>query len=180
MNDINDPRWIQLRPSTTNLILTLASALLACSVLWLIDIEDWMRAIILLLAMFVLAIDVYVVRFKSSDAVAAFYLVEREVITAVNPDAPLLASSLPSKQLWVRIRFLNVAKRGAGKSAAEIEASVHRAPYVSTYFSTIPYTLPNDPKWRRWLPRMISLWGDSLDREAFRQVRVQLKWRPDS
>ena len=173
MNDINDPRWISLKPSTTNLILTLTSALLACGVLWLIDIEEWMRAIILLLALVVLAIDVYIVRFKSSDAIQAFYLFERDVVNVVNPDAP----SLPTKQLWVRIRFLNTAKR---KSAAEIEALVHRAPYVSTYFSTIPYTLPNDPKWRRWLPRVISLWGDSLDREAFRQVRVQLKWRPES
>jgi hypothetical protein len=172
MNDINDPRWISIKPSTTNLILTLTSALLACGVLWLIDIEDWMRAIILLLALVVLAIDVYIVRFKSSDAIQAFYLFERDVVAASDPDAP----STLEKQLWVRIRFLNAAKR---KSAAEIEALVHRAPYVSTYFSTIPYTLPNDPKWRRWLPRVISLWGDSLEREAFRQVRVQLKWRPE-
>jgi hypothetical protein len=173
MTDIQDPRWIRLQPSTINLILTLTSAILACGVLWLIDIEEWMRAIILLLALIVLTIDIYIVRFKSSDAVAAFYLVERDVIVASNPDAP----SLPEKQLWVRIRYLNTAKMKS-PDAAEIEALVHRAPYVSTYFSTIPYTLPNDPKWRRWMPRVISLWGDSLDREQFRQVRVQLKWRP--
>ncbi|NJR72380.1 MAG: hypothetical protein HC782_05050 [Gammaproteobacteria bacterium] len=172
MTDINDPRWIHLKPSTTNLILTLTSAVLACGVLWLIDIEDWMRAIILLLALIVLAVDVYVVRFKSRDAIAAFYLIERDVVSNVEGNA----SPVTSKQLWVRIRFLNTHKR---KTDIEIEAQVHKAPYVSTYFSTIPYTLPNDPKWRRWLPRVISLWGDSLDREAFRQVRVQLKWRPE-
>lgn len=172
MDDTQDPRWISLKPSTTNLMLTLASAVLACGALWLIDIEAWLRAVILLLALAVLAIDVYVVRFKSRDAVAAFYLFERDIVKTIDASTPPTVT----KELWVRIRFLNASKRNF---AAEIEAHVHKAPYVSTYFSTIPYALPGDAKWRRFLPRVISLWGDSLDREAFRQVRVQLKWRPE-
>ena len=178
MNTTTDPRWIAVKPSTTNLMLTLASAVLACGALWLIDIADWARAIILILALVVLTCDVYIVRFKSKEAIGAFYLFEREVpVPMLVPETPSDAMRV-EKQLWVRIRYLNAAKRGAIDNN-EVDALVHRSPYVSTYFSTIPYQLPNDPKWRRWLPRVISLWADSLDRDDFRQVRVRLKWRAE-
>lgn len=173
MTENQDPRWVTLKPSNTNLALTLASGVLACGALWLIDIPDWGRAAILLVAFVVLSIDVYLVRLKSRDAIGAFYLFERDVLTT-----PTNADAAPEikKELCVRIRYHNLAKRKSAQDG-EIEGIVHKSPYVSTYFSTIPYRLPNDPAWRRFMPRMISLWADSLDREQFRQVRVQLKWR---
>jgi hypothetical protein len=170
-----DPRWIALNPSNTNLVLTLSAGLVACAALWLIDIPEWARALILLIAFVVLSIDVYMVRLKSRDAVGAFYLFERDVVVLADGDV----AQSPLKELCVRIRYRNTGNTGKLKSLAEaeVEGVVHKAPYVSTYFSTIPYRLPNDPAWRRYMPRIISLWADSLDREQFRQVRVQLKWR---
>jgi hypothetical protein len=172
MTENQDPRWIALNPSNTNLVLTLGSGVIACAALWLIDIPEWVRAGILLLAFVVLSMDVYLVRLKSRDAVGAFYLFERDVVVMADGDV----AQSPQKELCVRIRYRNTAKLKS-PAEAEVEGVVHKTPYVSTYFSTIPYRLPSDPAWRRYMPRTISLWADSLDHEQFRQVRVQLKWR---
>ncbi len=182
MSDIQDPRWILLKPSLTNLVMTLLSALLAAASLWLIDLDEWVRAGILLAALVVLAFDIYLIRFKSSDAIDAFYLFERDAVPTV-PDSPP-AESLPTtgkrlNELALRVRYANPEKRkGApGANRFEAEGLVTKSPYVSTYFTTIPYRLPDDPAWRRWFPRVLALWADSLDREHFRQVRIRLKWR---
>jgi hypothetical protein len=173
MTENQDPRWVNLRPSNTNLALTLLSALLACAALWLIDIPDWVRATILLLALIVLLCDVYIVRFKSANAIAAFYLFERDIVLPQTAD-----TDEPSHQrvLCIRLRYANPSKRKSS-APSEVEGVVTKSPYVSTYFTSIPYQLPDDPKWRRWMPRVLALWADGLDREQFRQVRVQLKWQ---
>ena len=186
MADIQDPQWVALKPSSTNLILTLASGVLAMASLWLIDIPEWLRAVILLVALIVLVFDVYLIRFKSRDAVNAFYLFERDVAvvpmqTFSPPEGNQSAAKIISTSEWaVRIRYANPGKRkkSINNDAIEVaEGVVTRTPYVSTYFTTIPYRLPNDPVWRRWFPHVLALWADSLDRDQFRQVRVKLKWR---
>ncbi len=183
MSDIQDPRWILLKPSLTNLILTLGAALLACASLWLIDIDEWVRAVILLAALILLVFDIYLIRFKSSDAIDAFYLFEREAAPILPKPTPaadhLPAAAEKSVELVLRIHFANPGKRTRMLDIyrSEAEVVVTRSPYVSTYFTSIPYRFPNDPAWRRWFPRVLALWADSLDRERFRQVRIRLKWR---
>ncbi len=182
MSDIQDPRWILLKPSLTNLVMTLVSALLAAASLWLIDLDEWVRAGILLAALVVLAFDIYLIRFKSSDAIDAFYLFERDIVPLL-PDSP--PGNNPSAgenrlgELVVRVRYANPGKRKGVPDCrrSDAEGLVTKSPYVSTYFTTIPYLLPDDPAWRRWFPRVLALWADSVDREQFRQVRTRLKWR---
>ncbi len=182
MADNQDPRWVVLTPSATNLGLTLGAGLLAGASLWLIDISEWLRALILMVALIVLVFDIYLIRFKSSDAVDAFYLFERDVAVVAAQTLSTaegghsVTHETVAGELAVRIRYANPGKR---KTAANdvVEGVVTKSPYVSTYFTTIPYCLPNDPAWRKWFPHVLSLWADSLDREQFRQVRVKLKWR---
>ncbi len=182
MPDHQDPRWISLQPSLINLILTLLTGVLAGASLWLIDIPEWVRAAILLWALIVLVIDVYWVRHQSAGAVGGFYLIEREkVVPSLDQTTPSEKLPTPNKtrELVVRLRYANPEKRKKADGTIESEADgmVLSSPYVSTYFTTIPYRLPGDPPWRRWFPRVLALWADSLDRERFRETRVKLKWR---
>ncbi len=178
----DDPRWISLQPSFINLILTLMAGVLAAASLWLIDIPEWLRAAILLLALIVLMIDLYLIRHKSADAISGFYLIERDIVVP-GPDQANAAEKLPTPikkhELVVRLRYANPQKRKKtdGTIEREVDGVVLSSPYVSTYFTTIPYRLAGDPRWRRWLPRVLALWADSLDRERFRETRVKLKWR---
>ena len=185
MTDIQDPRWVVLKPSLTNLILTLAAGLAAMASLWLIDLPAAWRGAILLLALVVLAMDVYLIRCQSRDAVAAFYLYERDVALPAATGNPLPAQTETARELLMRIRYANPARRRKGKNSkdgndsndSEALGVVLKSPYVSTYFTTIPYRLPHDAPWRRWFPRVLAIWADSVDAEQFRQVRVRLKWR---
>ena len=106
----DDPRWISLQPSLINLILTLMAGVLAAASLWLIELPEWLRAAILLLAMFVLVIDLYLIRHKSADAVSGFYLIERDV-GVPTPDQADVTENFPTalnkRELVVRLRFAN-------------------------------------------------------------------------
>ena len=173
MTDLEDPRWVLQKPSSANLIVTLCAGLAAMGALWLIDLPAAWRGAVLLLVLVVLALDVYVIRLKSRGAVAAFYLYERDVVLPVGTDNPSLAQTTATRELMIRIRHAHPGRHGQEGE----DGVVLKAPFVSTYFTTIPYRLPHDAPWRRWFPRVLAIWADSVDAEQFRQVRVRLKWR---
>ena len=66
---------------------------------------------------------------------------------------------------------------GTTRAGAEKTGTVLRVGFVSTWFTTLRYRLPDDPRWRRCWPHIIPLWADSLDKEEFRKVRVALRWK---
>lgn len=171
-------RWVEIKPSNVNLALTLAAPLCAASAVLIVDMPDWVRAVLLVLLVMATVADVYLVRHLSAGAVSAFYVFEIDEpdgqVGALDVPKLLEVAARPPKQpLGIRLRYRHPAKRGG---IAEAEGVLGERAYVSTYFTSISYRLPSDPAWRRWFPRVVSLWADGVDREAFRQVRVQLKW----
>ncbi len=172
-NQSPEAAWVEIRSSNVNLALTLVAPLCAAAVLLVIELPDWIRAVLLLLLLLTTIADVYLVRHKSAHAIAAFYLFEQPVTSRLPADAaPPVTAAQP--RLGIRLRYRHPGKRGG---IAEAEGLVGPRSYVSTYFTSISYRLSDDPAWRRWFPRVVSLWADGIDREAFRQVRVRLKWR---
>lgn len=171
------PNWIEIRPSNVNLALTLLVPLCAMAVLFLIELPDWLLAVLCTGLFLVTIADVYMVRQLSSGAVSAFRLFTPPESFATGDMGGSEGDKSPRtspQALGIRVRYRHPAKRGG---VAEAEGVLGPRAYVSTYFTSFSYRLHGDPVWRRWFPRVISLWADGVDREAFRQVRVQLKWR---
>ncbi len=167
--------WIELYPSNVNLGLTLTAALGALGVLFLIDLPDWVRAAISTALLFATIADVYFVRMRHARAVVAFRLIDADASGAPPARAEGVANDAGTpKVLGIGLRYRG--HRG-GDTTAESQGVVLPRCYVSTYFTSIAYTLPDDPSWRRWFPRVLPLWADGIDAEQFRQVRVRLKWR---
>ena len=52
--------------------------------------------------------------------------------------------------------------------------------FVASWLTTIPYVLDGDPSWRRLMPRVLAITPDAIDGEAFRRLRVELRWRMPS
>lgn len=97
-------------------------------------------------------------RHFTSPRVVALYLVD--VDAPVRGDPPLLG---------VRLRFAD---------AREDDGVVIAPAFVTPWLSTIRYRLNGDARWRRWWPHVLPLWRDALERDAFRRIRIQLKWKP--
>ncbi len=177
-NKSPDPRWIAPRVSRINLGITIFGALLAFPVMILISgVDAWIR--ILLLVGFVLSMawDLRLILLKGRDSVGAFYLVD------LDPAPRPIATEAPnakrntgadSPRLGIRIRFANAAKHSV---SAESDGIVLPKAFVSPWFTALRYRLPGDAAWRRWWPRVIPLWADSLDAGDFRKIRVALKWK---
>jgi len=180
MNVEDSPSWVAVQPSLISLTLTLTLPLLAVGGLFWIELEEWVRGALLAALLVAVSIDVYIVRLKSANAIGAFRLVLIEKVSvaplgeppeSIQPSAVVGANE---RQLHIKLRFRNPSKK---RSSAEAEGVVAKQSYVSTYFTSISYRLPDDPRWRKWLPRVLPIWPDSIERDAFRQVRVLLKWR---
>ena len=181
-NKSADPRWIRLRVSRINLGVTLVGALVAFPLMLLIrEMPAWFR--ISLVAGLVLSVtwDLRLILLKGRDSVGAFYLFD------VDPPPP--PQSLPgspgvkpgnrkagadSPKLGIRIRFANGAKHPV---PGERDGIVLQRAFVAPWFTALRYRLPGDAAWRRWWPRVIPLWPDSLDGAEFRKIRVALKWK---
>lgn len=180
-----DARWILLRPSNSNLVLTCALAILAIVAVWIVPLSLWLRIVLCCVALLVLIVEVMQIRMLTRGAIGAFYLLLRDAkndaqsglhTAATATDELAVPPARLKPQLAIRLRYRNPHLREL-KSSDVAEGIICGAPYVSTYFSTIPYVLDSDPSWRRYLPRLIAIWADGIDREQFRQVRVQLKWQ---
>jgi hypothetical protein len=174
----DNAEWIDIRPSNVNLGLTLVAPVCALAILFLIDVPDWVRAVLAFLLLIVTVIDIYHVRMRAAHAVAAFRLIRRTAaptaLAEPGADAQVHALTPPADPLAIQLKYRYPARNGG---VAETEGLVNPRCYVSTYFTSISYRLATDPSWRRWFPRVLSIWADGIDKDAFRRVRVVLKWR---
>ena len=170
MNQNQDPRWLRLRPSRIHLAVTMGGALAAVIILTLLHLPWWVRLVLMAAISFLAVREIRRARLLGCGAVTAFYLLDMKSPT----DAAEGSNAAESAVLAIRLRHNAVQSQ---KVAAEVEGVVLVGAYVTPWFTSLPYRLPTDPGWRQWWPRIIALWPDSLDADAFRRVRVQLKWK---
>ena len=122
-----------------------------------------------------MAADLWLILLKGRYSIGAFYLFDLD-----QPLAPTDAQSVVrnirvnSPRLGLRVRFANAAKH---PGTAECEGIVLPRAFVAPWFTALRYQLPGDAAWRRWWPRVMPLWADSLDAAEFRKIRVALKWK---
>jgi hypothetical protein len=159
-----DARWVTLVPSSFQFGLTMAIAALAITLLALVAMAEnkWMPPAVtgLLCAGLALGATWELVQQRRSppQRVIALYLLDIDAAVRGEPPVP-----------GVRLRFAD---------EREAEGVVMTPAFVMPWFTTIRYRLPDDAPWRRWWPRVLPLWRDALDRDAFRAIRVKLKWKP--
>ena len=165
---VDDPRWIVLRVSRINLLISAIGVLVALGMLVLVPLPLWARVGIALIFMLAFLWDLRWILLKSSDSVSAFYLFDRDAAHAQD------GSSLPPAKLGIRVRY---AATPASLAQQEAEGVILGGGFVSPWFTTVRFTLPQDPRWRKWWPHIIPLWPDSAAAESFRRVRVALKWK---
>ena len=167
-NALSDPRWMVLRVSRINLLVNAVGVLAALAMLGLVALPLWVR--IGLAVAFVAAFlwDLRLILMKSRQSVGAFYLFDRD-------DTPTadVTSTQPAK-LGIRVRY---AQLSGLQLSREAEGNILSGAFVSPWFTALRYSLPQDPRWRKWWPHIIPLWPDSLAAEPFRKVRVALKWK---
>ena len=165
---VDDPRWILLRVSRTNLLISAVGVLVALGMLVLVSLPTWARVGIALIFLLAFLWDLRLILLKSSHSVSAFYLFDCDAAHAQD------GSSLPSAKLGIRVRY---AAAPASLTHQEAEGVILGGGFVSPWFTTVRFALPQDPRWRKWWPHIIPLWPDSAAAESFRRVRVALKWK---
>ncbi len=163
-----DPRWIVLRVSRINLLISGVGVLLAFGMLALVPLPTWLRAGLAVVFFAAFLWDLRLILLKSMQSVNAFYLFDL--------DAPSDRSSVspPSAKLGIRVRF---ARTSGLLAPSEAQGFILNGAFVSPWFTAVRYALPQDPRWRKWWPHIIPLWPDSVAADAFRRVRVALKWK---
>ncbi len=180
----NDPRWIQLKPSRLQLAFMLAGASLAVTVLVLIpQLATWLRGILVVAILLQMVWEIWRNFGGNAHTVAAFYFItldpefdrsgERDRKSNPNDDesgnqSKITKNAKAQAKLGIRLRFKNATIR---------QGEVKEGAFVMPWFANVPYQLPNDGWLRKIWPRTIPLWPDSLDADAFRQVRVRLRWQ---
>jgi len=164
--DFQDPRWIRLRPSRIALTLLAAGVLLAvAAAIWAEPQREfsmvWLTALGIL-ASGMLVLEVRRQLLLEPSAIVAFYL-QRLDLDPLTGEPRGLAGT----QLGLRLKLRD------GRTIED--ATIVGGAFVLPIMTTVPYRLPGDRWWRR--SRILTIWADSIDREMFRQVRVQLRWR---
>lgn len=172
-----DPRWIALRVSRIDLGITLVFALISISLLLFVGgVPSWLRYFLMAALVLTLVSDLWLTLQKGRYSVAAFYLFDLDSEPPPMAKDSSDAKSSPSPhtpRLGIRVKFAN----GTKHLHAERDGIVMRATFVSPLFTALRYQLANDVAWRRRWPRMIALWPDNLNADAFRKVRMALKWK---
>ena len=163
-----DPRWIELKVSRINLIISGIGVVFALAMLWLVPLSNWLRALLATVFFVAFLWDLRLVLLKSSRSVNAFYLFDLDVA-----DDPGKVMPQPAK-MGIRVR--NVRESGL-LATNEDEGIILSGAFVSPWFTAIRYGLPRDPAWRKWWPHIIPVWADSVAADAFRRLRVALKWK---
>lgn len=171
---IQDPRWIVVRPSRLALIINACVGTCAIAVvLYLASYGAFSIGWSLLTIAMLIALVVRQMRricLRNSSAITAFYLLAID-------DKPSLASepvsAIKAEKLGMRLSY---EKQHVVREVAAT-AHVQATAFVTPWFAAIPYVLERDGWWRKRWPRVLPLWRDSMDAEAFRRLRVQLKWR---
>jgi hypothetical protein len=173
--EVQDPRWIRLKPSRLAVAVNGVSGAFAVAVVFFLPGDAFAmlpKALLLLAIGIVTAIYVRRALLCSPSAITAFYLVELDAKpeSLLDPDS---ATEPAAEKLGMRISY---SKRG---EAHEIGATARLQPnaFVMPWFAAIPYAFDTDQAWRKLWPRLLPVWCDGIDADAFRRLRVQLKWR---
>lgn len=165
---VNDPRWIELRVSRINLFVSGVGVVFALAMLGLVPLPNWLKIVLATVFFAAFLRDLRLILLKSSRSVNAFYLFDLD-----DAHEPRNAVSQPAK-LGIRVRYV----RAYGLLPTnEAEGIILTGAFVSPWFTAIRYALPRDPAWRKWWPHIIPVWADSVDADAFRRLRVALKWK---
>ena len=163
-----DSRWIPVRVSRINLGITVGGVLAACGILWLVPLPMVVRVGLAMAFLLASVWDLRLILLKGRQSVAAFYLYDLDLPRESDDTYP--KSSAP--KLGIRLRYA----RQAPDQAAD-EGIILNGAFVSPWFTTVRYALPRDARWRKWWPHIIPLWPDSMAPDAFRQLRVALRWK---
>lgn len=173
---IQDPRWIQLKPSRFALMVNgLGSVLAVAIVLFLLPNDAfavWLKAVLLIALGGAIWLHLRDALLLSSSATTAFYLLELDAKPSLDAD-PLDGKDTKVETQGMRLSYA----KPSGAHEIGATARIQTGAFVTPWFTAIPYLLENDPGWRKFWPHVLPIWRDSLDADAFRRVRVQLKWR---
>lgn len=171
-NSFDDPRWIPVRVSRINLAVTVVGALVTFPVLLLLPIALWIRLALLGVFTAAMAWDIYLILLRAPGSVGAFYCFDLDRPAASSSD---MAPSVNRPRLGIRVRRAQQSRKGTESTAGE--GVVLPKAFISPWFTALRYRLDDDARWRRWWPRVIPLWPDSIGKEEFRKIRVALKWK---
>ena len=171
-NNAVDPRWLTIRVSRINLAVTLIGAAVAFPAILIVQLPPLTQVSLLAMFTFALGWDLYVIYLKAPDSARAFSLFDLDRPATTPGDAASNKAKSTAPVLGIRLRVTGTSLAGTEKTG-----TVLRAAFVSPWFTTLRYRLPEDSKWRRCWPHIIPLWADSLDKEEFRKVRVALRWK---
>ncbi len=163
-----DSRWIAVRVSRINLGITVGGVLAACGILWLVPLPMLVRMGLAVAFLLAVIWDLRLILLKGRQSVGAFYLYDLDLPR--ESDDAAAKSKVP--KLGIRLRYV----RQAPDQAAD-EGIILSGAFVSPWFTTVRYALPHDARWRKWWPHIIPLWPDSMAPDAFRQLRVALRWK---
>jgi hypothetical protein len=158
MEPDQDPRWIRLRPSRIALGLSVGGALLAAIAIGVLPLPAALRATLLGAVGLLLLADFH--GNHAHHGVESFCLLDSD---------PRRDGDVG---LAIRLR-----RSRRGLQDVEIEGRVLDGAFVTPWFTSVPYRLPGDRRWRRIWPRLLALWPDRLEADAYRRLRVQLKWK---
>ena len=182
MNHDQDPRWIRLRPSRIHLAVAVAGAVGAGAVVALLPTPAWVQSGLIVAIVLLALYEIQRARLGGAGAASAFYLFDTDTTAAEFAGDGTSATSAHMARPALAIRLLVAPQPGKKGDTGhnlptELEGVVLANAYVTPWFTSLPYRLTSDPPWRQRWPRIISLWPDSLDADAYRRVRVQLKWK---
>ena len=166
-NTAIDPRWIELRVSRINIALNTAGVLIAICTMASLPLPQWLQIATALIFLAALAWDLRLVMLKSGEAVGAFYVCD------LDSSAHLNVPQSQAAKLGIRIRYALIGQGGV----REAEGTILSGAFVSPWFTAVRYAMPGDPWWRKWWPRIIPIWPDSIAADQFRRLRVALKWK---
>ena len=167
-NNTKDPRWILLRVSRINLFINAVGVLVALGMLALVPLSPWLRIGLAIVFLAAFLWDSRLIMLKSKVSVSAFYLFDLDAKTVRDDARPQPA------RLGIRVCYALASGLLANR---EEDGVILNGAFVSPWFTAVRYALPQDPRWRKWWPHIIPLWPDSIDADAFRRVRVALKWK---
>lgn len=173
VSDKQDHRWIQLAPSRLQIALTLLGALMAIALLVLVAwpaafAASWRWLLVGLVSAGTLW-ELRQIFLQSAASIHAFYLLEIESETDIGEDYGNQAHDHGPK-LGIRLQC------GRKHNMQFQQADVLKGAFVMPWFTAVPYRLPGDGFIRQIWPRILPLWRDSLDADAFRAVRMRLRW----
>jgi hypothetical protein len=173
---IQDPRWIQLKPSRLALAVNgLGAALIIAIVAFLLPndaLAIWLKAALLVVPGAAIWLHLRDALLLSPSAITAFYFLELDAKPSLDTDP---GNDKDAKAETQGMRLSYVKPGGAHEIGAT--ARLQTGAFVTPWFTAIHYSLENDPWWRWFWPRVLPIWRDSIETSAFRRVRVQLKWR---